>query len=169
MTQKDLLLAIGLKPINNVVDVTNFVQHELGQPLHAFDADQLAGKRIVVRKATAAEPFTTLDGKERKLDIDDLVIADAAKPACIAGVFGGLHSGVNANTRIVFLESAYFDPAHIRRTARRHALSTDASFRFERGVDHEITIYALKRAALLLKEVAGARIVSPICAGSLVS
>jgi phenylalanyl-tRNA synthetase beta chain len=159
---QDRLLAIGLKPINNVVDVTNFVQHELAQPLHAFDADQLAGRRIVVRMAEAGELFTTLDEKERKLDAGDLVIADAEKPACIAGVFGGLRSGVTESTTTIFLESAYFDPAHIRRTARRHGLNTDASFRFERGVDPEITVYALKRAALLLKEVAGARIASGI-------
>lgn len=159
---QDRLLAIGLKPINNVVDVTNYVQHELAQPLHAFDADRLAGRRIVVRMAKQDEPFTTLDEKERKLDAGDLVIADAEKPACIAGVFGGLHSGVSESTTTVFLESAWFDPAHIRRTARRHGLNTDASFRFERGVDPELTVYALKRAALLLKEVAGARIASDI-------
>lgn len=159
---QDRLLAIGLKPINNVVDVTNYVQHELGQPLHAFDADQLEGGRIVVRKAAAGEPFLTLDEKERTLDADDLVIADATKPACIAGVFGGLRSGVSDATTAVFLESACFEASTIRRTARRHALNTDASFRFERGVDPEITVYALKRAALLLKEVAGARISSPV-------
>ncbi len=159
---QDRLLALGLKPINNVVDVTNFVQHELAQPLHAFDADKLAGRRIIVRMATVAEPFTTLDEKERKLDAGDLVIADAEEPACIAGVFGGLKSGVSESTTSVFLESACFDPAHIRRTARRHGLNTDASFRFERGVDPEITVYAVKRAALLLKEVAGARIASGI-------
>ena len=159
---QDRLLAIGLKPINNVVDVTNYVQHELGQPLHAFDADRLAGQRILVRKAAQGEAFTTLDGKERKLDAEDLVIADAEKPACIAGVFGGLTSGVGDATATVFLESACFDPAHVRRTARRHGLNTDASFRFERGADPEITEYALRRAALLLKEVAGARIASAI-------
>lgn len=156
------LVAIGLKPINNVVDVTNFVQHELGQPLHAFDADQLADDRIVVRMAAKDEPFTTLDGKEHKLDAGDLVIADAHAPACIAGVFGGAKSGVSERTTSVFLESACFDPGTIRRTARRHGLNTDASFRFERGVDPEITVYALKRAALLLKEIAGARISSPV-------
>lgn len=159
---QDRLLAIGLKPINNVVDVTNYVQHELGQPLHAFDADRLAGQRILVRKAAQGEAFTTLDGKERKLDAEDLVIADAEKPACIAGVFGGLTSGVGDATATVFLESACFDPAHVRRTARRHGLNTDASFRFERGADPEITEYALRRAALLLKEVAGTRIASAI-------
>ena len=159
---QDRLLAIGLKPINNVVDVTNYVQHELGQPLHAFDADQLEGGRIIVRKAATDEPFVTLDGVERKLRTDDLVIADASKPACIAGVFGGAISGVSEDTTAVFLESACFDPAHVRRTARRHGLNTDASFRFERGVDPEITVYALKRAALLMQEVSGARISSGI-------
>ena len=159
---QDRLLAIGLKPINNVVDVTNYVQHELAQPLHAFDADTLAGGRVVVRMAAPGEAFTTLDGKERKLDATDLVIADTDEPACIAGVFGGANSGVSERTTTVFLESAYFDPGTVRRTARRHALNTDASFRFERGVDPEITVYALKRAALLLKEVAGARISSAI-------
>jgi len=159
---KDHLTAIGLKPINNVVDVTNFVQHELGQPLHAFDAAKLRGGRIVVRMAAANEPFTTLDGVERKLGAQDLVIADAERPACIAGVFGGMESGVSDTTTSVFLESAFFDPSTVRRTARRHGMSTDASFRFERGVDPELTVYALKRAALLLKEVAGARISSAI-------
>lgn len=159
---QDRLLAIGLKPINNVVDVTNYVQHELAQPLHAFDADTLRGRRIVVRMAAADEAFTTLDGKERKLDAQDLVIADAERPACIAGVFGGLESGVSEKTTTVFLESACFEAGTIRRTARRHGLNTDASFRFERGVDPRITVYALKRAALLLKELAGARIASEI-------
>ena len=159
---QDRLLAIGLKPINNVVDVTNYVQHELAQPLHAFDAGTLRGNRIVVRMATAGEGFTTLDGKERKLDAQDLVIADGERPACIAGVFGGAESGVSEKTTTVFLESACFEPGTIRRTARRHGLNTDASFRFERGVDPRQTVYALKRAALLLKEVAGARIVSAI-------
>lgn len=159
---QDSLLAIGLKPINNVVDVTNYVQHELGQPLHAFDADQLAGRRVVVRMATANEPFVTLDEKERKLDVGDLVIADAEAPACIAGVFGGMRSGVTERTTRIFLESAYFDPSYIRRTARRHGLNTDSSFRFERGVDPEMTVYSLKRAALLIKEVAGARVISGI-------
>lgn len=159
---KEALTVIGLKPINNVVDVTNFVQHELGQPLHAFDAAKLKGARIVVRMARADEPFTTLDGTERKLHPHDLVIADAEHPACIAGVYGGLGSGVTEETTSVFLESACFDPATIRRAARRHGLNTDASFRFERGVDPELTVYALKRAALLLKEVAEARVSSPV-------
>ncbi len=159
---QDRLKSIGLKPINNVVDVTNYVQHELGQPLHAFDADKLAGGRIIVRMATEGEKFITLDGKERKLSAQDLVIADAEKPACLAGVFGGAHSGVTDATTSIFLESACFDAVSIRRTSRRHGLNTDASFRFERGVDPEMTVVALKRAALLLKEVAGARINSEI-------
>ncbi len=159
---QDRLLVIGLKPINNVVDTTNYVQHELGQPLHAFDADRLAANRIIVRKAKAGESFTTLDGKVRELSDQDLVIADGELPACIAGVFGGAESGVTDATTSVFLESACFDPGTIRRTARRHGLNTDASFRFERGVDPEQTVYALKRAALLLKEFASARIVSGI-------
>jgi phenylalanyl-tRNA synthetase beta chain len=159
---QDRLKVIGLKPINNVVDVTNYVQHELGQPLHAFDADRMEGSQVVVRRASAGERFITLDGKERGLDEADLVIADANRPACIAGVLGGADSGVSANTTAVFLESACFDASTIRRTARRHGLSTDASFRFERGVDPEMTVYALKRAALLLKEVAGATISSSV-------
>ncbi|MBP7449452.1 MAG: phenylalanine--tRNA ligase subunit beta [Flavobacteriales bacterium] len=159
---QDRLKVIGLKPINNVVDVTNYVQHELGQPLHAFDADRLEGGQVIVRKAAAGERFITLDGKERVLDAADLVIADAHRPVCLAGVFGGAESGVGDATTAVFLESAYFDASTIRRTARRHGLSTDASFRFERGVDPELTVYALKRAALLLKEVAGASIGSVI-------
>lgn len=159
---QERLNSIGLKPINNVVDVTNFVQHELGQPLHAFDADKLKGGRIVVRKANAGEHLITLDGKDRTLSTEDLLIADAEAGACLAGVFGGNHSGVSESTTAIFLESACFDAVTIRRTARRHGLNTDASFRFERGVDPEITVYALKRAALLLKEVAGAQVSSAI-------
>lgn len=159
---QDALIAIGLKPINNVVDVTNFVQQELGQPLHAFDADRLSGGKIIVRKAQPNEAFVTLDGTDRKLSDQDLVIADAEVPACIAGVYGGVASGVSESTTRVFLESAYFDPTTIRRTARRHGLSTDASFRFERGVDPDRTVYALKRAAILLKELTGANVVSDV-------
>lgn len=159
---QERLRSIGLKSINNVVDVTNFVQHELGQPLHAFDADKLSGGRIIVRFARQGETLTTLDDKERKLDPEDLLIADAERGACLAGVFGGLGSGVSTGTTSIFLESACFDPVTIRRTARRHGLNTDASFRFERGVDPDITVFALKRAALLLKEVAGAHISSTI-------
>lgn len=159
---QDALKSIGVKPQNNVVDVTNYVQHELGQPLHAFDADRLEGGRVVVRMAKAGERLVTLDGKTIELSGEDLVIADAQAPACLAGIYGGAHSGVSDTTVNVFLESACFDAFTVRRSARRHGLNTDASFRFERGVDPEITVYALQRAALLLKEVAGARTTSTI-------
>lgn len=156
------LVAIGLRPINNVVDVTNYVLHELGQPLHAFDAAKISGNRILVRTMPAGTPFTTLDGVERTLTADDLMICDAEKPMCIGGVFGGLDSGVTEQTTDVFLESACFHPTWIRRTARRFGLSTDASFRFERGLDPNGTIDVLKRAALLIREVAGGRITGEI-------
>ena len=156
------LTTIGLRPINNVVDVTNYVLHELGQPLHAFDAAKIAGGRIQVRTMPAGTPFTTLDGIERTLTADDLMICDAEKPMCIGGVFGGLDSGVTESTTDVFLESACFNPTWIRRTARRFGLSTDASFRFERGLDPNGTIEVLKRAALLIREVAGGRITGEI-------
>ena len=159
---QERLKSIGLKPINTVVDVTNFVQLELGQPLHAFDADKLKGGKIIVRKAMAGEHLVTLDERDRTLNTEDLLIADAESGACLAGVYGGIQSGVSESTTAIFLESACFDAVTIRRTARRHGLNTDASFRFERGVDPEITVYALKRAALLLKEVAGAKISSAI-------
>ena len=159
---QEYLKSLGLKPINNVVDVTNYVQHELGQPLHAFDAARLRGGKVVVQHLPEGTAFITLDGKERKLNSEDLMICDAEGGLCIAGVFGGLESGVTDATTCVFLESACFDPASVRRTARRHGLNTDASFRFERGVDPEQTVYALKRAALLLKEVAGVKISSDI-------
>ena len=145
-----------------MVDVTNYVLHELGQPLHAFDAAKIAGGRIQVRTMPAGTPFTTLDGIERTLTADDLMICDAEKPMCIGGVFGGLDSGVTASTTDVFLESACFNPTWIRRTARRFGLSTDASFRFERGLDPNGTIEVLKRAALLIREVAGGRITGEI-------
>lgn len=154
---QDRLKAIGSRPINNVVDVTNFVLHELGQPLHAFDADKIGGKKVVVRTAKSAEKFTTLDEVERTMQAEDLLICDAEKGMCIAGVFGGATSGVTEQTVNVFLESAYFNPVTIRKTAKRHALSTDASFRFERGIDPEITVYAAKRAALLIQQVAGGK------------
>ena len=156
------LTAIGLRPINNVVDVTNYVLHELGQPLHAFDAAKIAGSRIQVRTMPTGTPFTTLDGIERTLTADDLMICDAEKPMCIGGVFGGLDSGVTESTTDVFLESACFNPTWIRRTARRFGLSTDASFRFERGLDPNGTIEVLKRAALLIREVTGGRITGEI-------
>jgi phenylalanyl-tRNA synthetase beta chain len=149
------LKAIGLRPINNVVDVTNYVLHELGQPLHAFDADKIAGNKVVVKKVAEGTKFITLDGTERKLSGNDLMICDAEKPMCIAGVFGGLDSGVSETTKTIFLESACFEPVHVRKTSKFHALKTDSSFRFERGTDPEITIYALQRAAKLLQEVAG--------------
>ena len=159
---KNKLSLIGLKPINNIVDVTNFVLFETGQPLHAFDAAEIQGNKIVVRTLEAGTKFVTLDGIERKLDQDDLMICNAEKGMCIAGVFGGLTSGVKATTSSIFLESAWFDSVYIRKTARRHTLSTDASFRFERGTDPNGTIYALKRAALLIQEVAGGQISSEI-------
>lgn len=156
------LQAIGVRPINNIVDITNYVLHDLGQPLHAFDADAIGGGQVVVRKANAGEPFTTLDGVERKLHEDDLVIADESKPLCIAGVFGGEQSGVSENTTRVFLESAYFNPVSVRKTSKRHGLKTDASFRFERGTDPNMTVLALKRAALLITELAGGRVSSVV-------
>ncbi|MGI4743417.1 MAG: phenylalanine--tRNA ligase subunit beta [Janthinobacterium lividum] len=157
------LRSIGLSPINNVVDVTNFVLHELGQPLHAFDADQIAGGHIRVKRAEAGEKFVTLDGVERTLSAADLVIADAAgAPMALAGVFGGKTSGVSNGTTRVFLESAYFAPAVVRRTSQAHGLKTDASFRYERGTDPYMVPTALRRAALLLQEVAGARIAAPV-------
>lgn len=159
---QEKLSAIGLNPINNVVDITNFVLHELGQPLHAFDADQLKGNQIVVRKLPEGTPFITLDEEERSLSEHDLMICDAENGACIAGVFGGIRSGVTDQTSNIFLESAYFDPVSVRKTAKRHVLSTDSSFRFERGVDPDMTIFALKRAALLIQEIAGGTVSSGI-------
>ena len=153
---KNSLLAIGLRPINNVVDVTNFVLHEMGQALHAFDADKIKGNEIHVRYAKQGEKFVTLDGVEREMDARDLMIANKEEAMCIAGIFGGLESGVTENTKNIFLESAYFDPVTIRKTSRRHQLQTDASFRYERGCDPCNTLYVLKRAALLIKEVANA-------------
>ena len=152
---QNALRTIGLRPINNVVDCTNFVLHEMGQALHAFDADKIAGRRIVVRNAAAGSKFVTLDETERTLSDADLMICNAQEPMCIAGVFGGLDSGVTETTHNVFLESAYFDPVSIRKTARRHQLSTDASFRYERGCDPNNTLYILKRCALLIQQTAG--------------
>ncbi|WP_405252553.1 phenylalanine--tRNA ligase subunit beta [Dokdonia sp. Asnod3-C12] len=159
---KHRLKAIGLSPINNIVDVTNYVLHDLGQPLHAFDLNKIAGDKIEVRTVEAGTKFTTLDGVERELHEDDLMICDAEKPMCIAGVFGGAHSGVTENTSAIFLESAYFNPVAVRKTAKRHGLNTDASFRFERGIDPNIAEYALTRAALLIMEIAGGEITSEI-------
>ncbi|NDE29418.1 MAG: phenylalanine--tRNA ligase subunit beta, partial [Flavobacteriia bacterium] len=155
------LKAIGISPKNNVVDVTNYVLHELGQPLHAFDASKIDSK-IKVQTFPKGTKFTTLDGVERTLSDEDLMISDASTPHCIAGVFGGMDSGVTEQSTTVFLESAYFDPVSIRKTAKLHGLSTDASFRFERGIDPEIGIYALKRASLLIKKIAGGVISSEI-------
>jgi phenylalanyl-tRNA synthetase beta chain len=159
---KNALLTIGLRPINNIVDVTNFVLHELGQPLHAFDADKISSKEVRVKCLPEGTPFVTLDGAERKLNAADLMICDGDKPMCIGGVFGGLSSGVTETTQNVFLESAYFHPVSIRKTAKRHGLNTDASFRYERGCDPTNTIYVLKRCALLIQEVAGGSISSEI-------
>ncbi|MEE3227086.1 MAG: phenylalanine--tRNA ligase subunit beta, partial [Bacteroidota bacterium] len=156
------LKAIGLTPKNNIVDITNYVLHELGQPLHAFDLAKIAGKQINVKTVAAGTKFTTLDGIERELHEEDLMICDAEKPMCIAGVFGGEHSGVTEETTSIFLESAYFDPVSIRKTAKRHALNTDASFRFERGIDPNITEYALIRAVLLIQECAGGEVTSDV-------
>ncbi|WP_299116316.1 phenylalanine--tRNA ligase subunit beta [uncultured Winogradskyella sp.] len=156
------LKSIGLSPINNIVDITNYVLHELGQPLHAFDANKVSGNKIEVKTCKAGTKFTTLDEVVRELHADDLMICDAEKPMCIAGVFGGIDSGVTEGTSNIFLESAYFDPVSIRKTAKRHGLNTDASFRFERGIDPNITEYALKRAALLITEIAGGEITSDI-------
>ena len=152
------LLSIGLRPINNVVDITNFVLMEIGQPLHAFDAGKIKGNKVVVRRAEEGEKFTTLDGVERTLSREDLMIADTVRPMCLAGVFGGEESGVTESTVNVFLESAYFNPVSIRKSARRHGLSTDASFRYERGADPQIPVWAAKRAALLICGLAGGRI-----------
>ena len=155
---KNLLLAAGQRPINNIVDITNYVLLGMGQPLHCFDLSKVAGEKIVVRTCPQGTKFTTLDGVERTLDEADLMICDAEKPMCIAGVFGGLDSGVTETTTDVFIESAYFNPTRVRKTARRHGLNTDASFRYERGCDPNITIFAAKLAALLIKEVAGGEI-----------
>jgi phenylalanyl-tRNA synthetase beta chain len=155
------LKSIGLNPKNNIVDVTNYVLHELGQPLHAFDASKINGK-INVKTLPSGTKFTTLDDVERTLHEEDLMICDAVGPLCIAGIFGGKNSGVSETTTSIFLESAYFNPISIRKSAKRHQLNTDASFRFERGIDPTITEYALKRAALLIQEVAGGEITSDI-------
>ena len=159
---KDKLLAIGQRPINNIVDITNFILHETGQPLHAFDVDAITGKAIVVKTLPQNTPFITLDGKERKLDSTDLMICNAQEPMCIAGVFGGVVSGVKNETTNIFLESAWFNPTNIRRTSFRHGLRTEAAARFEKGVDISNVVNVLKRAALLVKEVAGGEISSDI-------
>jgi len=159
---KNKLKSVGLNPINNVVDITNFVQHEIGQPLHAFDADKIDGKKVIIRNLPDKSKFITLDGFERILSVKDLMICNERDGMCIAGVFGGIKSGVTENTANIFLESAYFNPVSIRKTSKRHGLKTDASFRFERGADPEITVWALKRASMLIKEIAGGKISSEI-------
>ena len=158
---QERLMSIGLKPINNVVDISNFVLFETGQPLHTFDAAKTGGK-VIVRRAAEGEAIKTLDGIERKLHACDMVIANEAGPMCIAGVFGGEDSGVTESTVDVFIEGAYFDPVSIRRTAKSQQLSTDASFRFERGADPEAALYAAKRAALLIQEVAGGKVIGQV-------
>ncbi|WP_299620545.1 phenylalanine--tRNA ligase subunit beta [uncultured Tenacibaculum sp.] len=160
---KNRLKAIGIVPKNNIVDITNYVLHELGQPLHAFDASKIKGNKVVVKTLPEGTKFTTLDEVERELSAEDIMICDAEEnPLCIGGVFGGLKSGVTENTTTVFLESAYFNPVAVRKTAKRHGLNTDASFRFERGIDINQTKYALKRAALLIEEYAGGKMSSDI-------
>ena len=156
------LRLIGVRPINNIVDITNYILHAYGQPMHCFDADKIKGGKIVVKTCPEGTKFVTLDEVERKLSDRDLMICNAEEPMCIAGVFGGLDSGTTETTKDVFLESAYFHPTWVRKTARRHGLSTDSSFRFERGIDPNDTIYALKEAALLVKELAGGEIASEI-------
>lgn len=159
---KNRLRAIGLNPISNVVDITNFVQHEIGQPLHAFDADKITGRKVIIKNLPDKSKFVTLDETERTLSSRDLMICNSEEGMCIAGVFGGIKSGVTDSTRNIFLESAHFNPVSIRKTSKRHGLQTDASFRFERGTDPNITIWALRRAAMLMKELAGGRISSEI-------
>jgi len=159
---KNKLKAINVRPINNIVDITNFVLHELGQPMHAFDADKIKGNKIIVKKIPSKTKFITLDGIERELSSEDLMICNAEEPMCIAGVFGGKYSGVSDSTTTIFLESAYFNATSIRKSSKRHSLKTDASFRYERGTDPNITVYALKRAALLIKQIAGGEISSEI-------
>lgn len=156
------LRAIGLKPVNNIVDIGNYVLHETGHPLHAFDADKIAGKEIIIKNAVAGDKFITLDGSELELSDQDLMIWDAERPLVLAGVYGGQNSGVSSSTENVFLEVAYFDPVHIRKSAKRHALNTDSSFRYERGVDPEMTEYALKRAVTLIQEIAGGEVAMAI-------
>jgi phenylalanyl-tRNA synthetase beta chain len=159
---KERLAVIGVRSINNIVDVTNYVLHELGQPLHAFDADAITGNKVIVKNVAEGTVFKTLDDVDRKLSADDLMICNANEPMCIAGVFGGAKSGVTVSTKSIFLESAYFNSVAVRKTAKRHGLKTDASFRFERGTDPDMTVFALKRAALLIQQVAGGKVSSDI-------
>jgi len=159
---QERLKAVGVRPINNIVDITNYIQHETGQPLHAFDYDAIGQKTVVVKTMAEGTSFVTLDEKERKLSAEDLMICDASSPMCIAGVFGGLNSGVTNNTKNIFLESAWFNPFSIRKTSFRHGLRTDAATRFEKGVDISATVNVLKRAAMLMKEIAGGNIASEV-------
>lgn len=159
---KNRLKAIGVRTINNIVDITNYVLHELGQPLHAFDADKIRGNKIIVKKSSEKIKFKTLDLVEHELSSEDLMICNIDDPMCIAGVFGGEESGVTSATTAIFLESAYFNPTSIRKSSKRHNLKTDASFRFERGTDPNMTVFALKRAAILIKEIAGGKISSEL-------
>src|SRR5690554_1236687 len=159
---QNYLKALGLEPINNIVDITNFILHDLGQPLHAFDADKIADGKLIVGKLPKGSPFTTLDGKERKLSGDELMISDQTGGLCIAGIYGGIHSGVEENTTAIFLESAHFSSDIIRKGVQYHGLKTDASFRFERGTDPNMPVYALKKAALLIKEIVGGKVTSEI-------
>ncbi|MFD0792365.1 phenylalanine--tRNA ligase subunit beta [Mucilaginibacter litoreus] len=159
---KERLAVIGVRSINNVVDITNYVLHELGQPLHAFDADAITGNKVIVKNVAEVTVFKTLDEVDRKLSAADLMICNAEEPMCIAGVFGGAKSGVTASTKSIFLESAYFNSVSVRKTSKRHGLKTDASFRFERGTDPDMTVFALKRAALLIQQVAGGKVSSEI-------
>ncbi len=156
------LKSIGLRPINNIVDITNFILHETGQPLHAFDANKITGNKVIVKNVPESTAFITLDEKERKLSAEDLMICNADVPMCIGGVFGGLHSGVTASTKNIFLESAWFNPVTIRKTSLRHGLRTDAAARFEKGVDISNTVNVLKRAAIMIKEIAGGEIASDV-------
>ncbi|MEX8547918.1 MAG: phenylalanine--tRNA ligase subunit beta [Mucilaginibacter sp.] len=159
---KQKLSVIGVRPINNIVDVTNYVLHALGQPMHAFDADTIKGNKVIVKTCAEGTIFKTLDGVERKLSADDLMICNAEEPMTIAGVFGGINSGVTHQTKNIFLESAYFDAVSVRKTAKRHGLKTDASFRYERGTDPGITVFALKYAAILIQQLAGGTVSSEI-------
>ncbi len=159
---KNRLKAVGLNPVNNIVDITNFILYEVGQPLHAFNAEAIEGQKVIVRNLPEKTMFVTLDGIERELSSKDLMICNEKEGMCIAGVYGGLKSGVTSSTRNIFLESAYFNPVSIRKTARRHGLNTDASYRFERGADPEITSWALKRAALLISDIAGGKLLADI-------
>jgi phenylalanyl-tRNA synthetase beta chain len=156
------LKSIGIRPVNNIVDITQYVMFEIGQPLHAFDSDFITGNKIVIKNLPNETPFITLDGNEVKLHEEDLIICNQKEGMCIAGVYGGLHSGVTSKTKNIFVESAYFNPVSVRKTSKRHNLKTDASFRFERGCDPEITVYAIKRAANLIQDIAGGTLVSEI-------